>query len=81
MPVVFEEGIVRFEGHCLVEEALSLLDCFKDASPRVVYLDQCISMHTALFQVLASARPAIATLPEGRALAALVRRIAGEAAR
>ena len=81
MPLAFEEGIVRFEGHCLVEEALSLLDCFKDASPRVVYLDQCISMHTALLQVLASARPEIAALPEGRALTAIVRRIVGEVAR
>ncbi|MDR3374194.1 MAG: hypothetical protein P4L98_10745 [Ancalomicrobiaceae bacterium] len=81
MPLAFEEGIVRFEGHCLVEEALALVDCFKTSPLPIVHLDRCLSMHAALLQVLASARPEIATLPEGRALAAVVQRIVGEVAR
>lgn len=78
MPLVFEDGIVRFDGHCLVDEALVLLDGFKISPAAVVDLGGCTSLHAALLQVLASAQPEIVALPEDRLLAAIVRRAVGK---
>jgi 1-deoxy-D-xylulose 5-phosphate reductoisomerase len=79
MPLRFEQDKVHFDGHCVVDEALPLLEFLNEAANREVELSACDSMHTALFQVLAARRPNIASLPPEPHLATLVRSLAGGA--
>ena len=79
MPLRFEQDKVYFDGHCVVDEALPLLEFLKDGDGHEVELAGCDTMHTALLQVLAALRPNIASLPPEPHLATLVSRLAGGA--
>jgi hypothetical protein len=78
MALVHEGDVVRFDGHCSVEEALPLLDRMNETPSLRVALADCETLHTALLQVLAAARPEIVSMPANPMLAALVERLVRE---
>jgi hypothetical protein len=80
MPVTVRKGVVRLSGHCLVEEAMTLLEMLQTRAGAAVDLRTCKSLHTALLQVLVAARPTLAALPADPPLADIVRRAVGDAA-
>ena len=63
MTVVFTTNHARFEGVCTVEEALPLLEFLKQTDDVAVDLSACTYMHTALIQLLLTARPKLAGVP------------------
>jgi hypothetical protein len=77
MPLRFEEDCAHLEGHCVVDEALPLLEFLKDAAIPEVELAACDSMHTSLLQVLAAVRPKMLSLPTEPQLAGLVVSLGG----
>lgn len=78
MPLVHDGDVVRFDGHCEVEEALPFLERLNEPPSLRVALADCATLHTALLQVLAAARPEIVSMPANRMLATLVERLVGE---
>jgi hypothetical protein len=80
MSLLFDQGVIRFDGHCAVEEAMTLLEIFQVAPDAAVDLGNCDGMHAALLQVMVAARPHILSLPVERLLADLVTRMVGEPA-
>jgi len=69
MPLVFTETEARFEDVCTVEDALPLLEFLKNSDAPQVDLSACTYLHTALLQLLLSARPRIAAPPADPSLA------------
>jgi hypothetical protein len=76
MPLRFEDDSVHFDGHCVVDEALPLLEFLKEAQSPEIELASCDSMHTSLFLVLFALRPKILSLPSETQLGHLVRGLA-----
>jgi len=77
MPVRYEEGLIRFEEHCAVEEAVELAEKLSQEPMPDLDLSACAVMHSALFQLIAAARPKILGWPQQRHLADLLRKAVG----
>ncbi|ESQ92629.1 hypothetical protein [Asticcacaulis benevestitus] len=73
MPLVFEGNVIRFDGHCTVEEALTLAQALVDIKDVEIVLSSCESMHTALLQTLIAGQPKITGVPQSKDLASLIR--------
>jgi hypothetical protein len=69
MPLIFTEMQVRFEDVCTADEALPLLEFLNSSEAPEVDLSACTYLHTALLQLLLSARPKMALLPADPVLA------------
>jgi hypothetical protein len=67
--LVFTTTQARFEDVCAVEEALPLLEFLKTADTPEVDLSTCTWLHTALLQLLLTARPRMIASPIDPALA------------
>jgi hypothetical protein len=63
MPVVFTATQARFEDVCTVEEALPLFEFLKSGESLEVDLAACRFLHTALLQLLLTARPMLVSPP------------------
>jgi hypothetical protein len=68
MAVVFTETAARFEEVCTVEDALPLLEFLKAGDAPEVDLSACTWLHTALLQLLLTARPRLTGFPVDPAL-------------
>lgn len=64
MPIEFKKTIAVCTGDCTIEEAENLLGWLLDHPKGKVNLKQCEQLHTAIFQVLMAAKPAVSALPE-----------------
>lgn len=64
MSVIYEEGLVRFEGHCEVHEAESFADWLRANPSSRLDLSRCIHMHTALLQLVLTFRPELEGSPD-----------------
>ena len=69
MALVFTATQVRFEEVCTVEDALPLLEFLKSTDAPEVDLSACTWLHTALLQLLLTARPRMMASPADPALA------------
>ena len=69
MALVFTTTRVRFEEVCTVEDALPLLEFLKAGDAPEVDLSACAWLHTALLQLLLTARPTLIGRPVDPALA------------
>ncbi len=69
MPLVFTETEARFEDVCTVEDALPLFEFLKNSEASAVDLSACTYLHTALLQLLLTARPGITAPPADPGLA------------
>ena len=69
MPLVFNGQMVSFEDVCTVEDALPLLEFLKAGEAAEIDLSACTYLHTALLQLLLTARPRLAALPADPGLA------------
>jgi hypothetical protein len=69
MPLVFTERQVSFEDVCTVEDALPLFEFLKTAEASAIDLSACTYLHTALLQLLLTARPLVTALPADPGLA------------
>jgi hypothetical protein len=69
MAVVFTTTRARFEDVCTVEEALPLLEFLRSGDDVEVDLSACTYLHTALIQLLLTARPRMTGSPADPALA------------
>jgi len=56
MPIRFDGAVARFEGACTVEEALPLSEWLAATADARLDLAGCTELHTAVLQVLMSAR-------------------------
>jgi hypothetical protein len=63
MPVIFTAARARFEDVCTVEEALPLCEFLKSGETLQVDLAACTFLHTALLQLLLTARPMLVLPP------------------
>jgi hypothetical protein len=79
MPIVYEDGIVRFRDHCAIEEAVELAEKLADEPMPELDLSDCGVMHSALFQLIVAARPRISGFPENGHMAQLLRKAVGVA--
>ncbi|WP_448190797.1 hypothetical protein [Azospirillum sp. sgz301742] len=64
MPIRFDGAVARFEGACSVEEALPLSDWLLATPDARLDLGPCTELHTAVLQVLMTARRPVETPPE-----------------
>ncbi|HEV7371193.1 hypothetical protein [Arenibaculum sp.] len=64
MTVRLDDGLVRLEGSCTVEEAEALLETILANPELPVDWSRCTSLHTAVLQVLMATRPVLQGLPE-----------------
>jgi hypothetical protein len=69
MALVFTATQVRFEEVCTVEDALPLLEFLKSTDTPEIDLSMCTWLHTALLQLLLTARPRMVASPADPALA------------
>jgi len=78
MPIQYEEGIVRFVDHCAIEEAVELAERLAVEPMPELDLSECGVMHSALFQLIAAARPKISGWPQEAHLTHLLRKATGD---
>lgn len=52
MPLRYDGSTVHFEDHCIVDEALELVEFFSNTEAATADLSRCASAHTALIQIL-----------------------------
>jgi hypothetical protein len=69
MSVRCEDALVFLEGRCPPEDAEGLLDLLRADPSRVVDLDGCEDMHTAVLQALLAVAPGLARPPRDPLLA------------
>ncbi len=62
MPIRYEASTVYFEGECMVEDALPLLEFLRTHDGVRIDMDGCTYAHTAILQTLAAATKEL-TLP------------------
>ncbi|KQO54066.1 hypothetical protein [Methylobacterium sp. Leaf85] len=72
MPIRIARNVVHLEGHCTVEEALTLLEALRKPRQPKIVLTACLGMHTALLQVLAAAPGVTIAPPADLTLAGIV---------
>lgn len=63
MPIRYNKTIAHFEGACLPDEALDLIEWLRGAKAPKVDLRGCSHLHTSLLQVLLVSRPKITAPP------------------
>lgn len=63
MSVRLEDGMIRLEGRCRIEEAETLLALLVEDDRRVVDLSRCGPMHSAVAQILLAVRPVLSGTP------------------
>ncbi|MBF0335898.1 MAG: hypothetical protein HQL40_20035 [Alphaproteobacteria bacterium] len=63
MPIRYEKTTAHFEGACLPDEALALIEWLNVRKSPKVDLRACEHLHAALLQVLLAARPRIVEPP------------------
>ena len=63
MPLIVTEQQARFEEVCTVEDALPLLEFLKNSDTPEVDLSACTYLHSALLQLLLTARPRMTVSP------------------
>ncbi len=64
MSVSFEDGVIRLEGRCRIEEAETLLALLLEGDQRPVDLSRCGQLHSALVQILLATKPFISGRPD-----------------
>lgn len=69
MPLVFDKKLVRFEGICMVEDAVSLIEHLRHHRAAQVDLSDCSYLHSALLQLLMVAKPKVVVPPNDTFLA------------
>jgi len=72
MSVHLEEGKIRIEGRCRIEEAETLLALLLEDSGRAVDLSTAGPLHAAVVQILLAAKPVISAAPDDPFLCAHV---------
>ncbi len=70
MPFRVEGGVVRLEGHCLVDEAPELFQALLALDAPAIDLDKVESLHTAVAQVLIASRGSLQHPPTDPVLSA-----------
>jgi hypothetical protein len=75
MPLRYEGETVHLDGYCTAEEALPLQEFLLDKPQRRVGMEHCVSLHTALLQVLLAARSRVRALPPSPVLARCIDRL------
>jgi hypothetical protein len=70
MPFRVEEGVVRLEGHCPVDEAPELFQALLALDTPTIDLDKAESLHTAVAQVLIASRGTLQNPPTDPVLSA-----------
>lgn len=68
MPIRYDKSVAHFDGACLPDEALELIEWLRGCKAPKVDLRACSHLHTALLQVLLAARPQIVAPPENAVL-------------
>jgi hypothetical protein len=63
MTVRIENGLIRLEGRCRIEEAETLLGLLLEDGERQVDLSKCDALHSAVVQILMAASPSISRPP------------------
>lgn len=63
MTVAIDGEVIRLEGRCRVEDAEALLAALHDNPRRIVDLDRCATLHTALVQLIMAASPRLQGTP------------------
>lgn len=69
MPIRYDRTVAHFEGACLPEEALELIEWLRGQKAPKVDLRACAHLHTALLQVLLAVRPKMVAPPDDPFLA------------
>ncbi len=66
MPIRYEASTVYFEGECMVEDALPLLEFLRTHDGVRIDMGDCTYAHTAVLQALAAAtkEPTLPASPE-----------------
>lgn len=59
-----DQGVIRLEGRCRLEDAEMLLNLISEDRKRPVDLAACTYMHTAIAQLLLALRPEISGEPD-----------------
>ena len=72
MPVRFDAETAYFEGECMVEEALPLVEYLREHDRTKIDMKTCTYVHTAVLQVLSAYGPGKFFLPDSRQLAAAI---------
>lgn len=72
MSVRLEQGVIRLEGRCRIEEAETLLGLLLEDAARPVDLTACGALHSAVVQILLAAGPVITGRPNDPFLCAHV---------
>ncbi|MFC3225764.1 hypothetical protein ACFOGJ_00880 [Marinibaculum pumilum] len=63
MPITFGKSTARFEGACVAEEVLPLLDWLQTCGRARINLARCTHLHTAVLQALRAARVEVRQAP------------------
>lgn len=69
MSVIVDDSVIRLSGRCLADDAETLLQALADDPNRSVDVEGVQKLHLAVVQVLLTARPAIAGVPDNPFLA------------
>lgn len=72
MPIRYDDHLARFEAACTVEDALPLAEWLEATAAARIDLSACTELHTALLQLLMTARPTVVAGPEDAFLAGWV---------
>lgn len=59
MSVRLDGNVIYLEGLCRIEEVEALFDLLQQGQGRKVDISRCLSLHTALVQILLAIRPVI----------------------
>ena len=78
MSVRLDDGVIRLEGRCRIEEAETLLALLIEDGGRAVDLGSCGRLHSALVQILLAVRPVISGAPNDPFMCAHVMPLLGE---
>jgi hypothetical protein len=77
MTVRAQDGAIRLEGDCPIDDAEALLRALSAAPGASVDWRDCDRAHTAVIQVLMAARPTLVGPPRGETLARWIDGIVG----
>ncbi len=67
-----DDGVIRLEGHCPVEDAETLLEALQGGGAPSLDLGGCCSVHTAVLQLLLASRARVLIPPADALLARLL---------
>ena len=63
MAIEFNDAVVKFEGHCRLEEASALFEWLEQTPAAKIDLTDCERIHTAILQILMVAKPELLASP------------------